>query len=538
MSNEETTIIYGMEARKALLKGIEKLANATRVTLGPCGRNVVLDRHYGSPLITNDGVTIAKEVFLQNPFENMGAMLIKTASTKTNDLVGDGTTTAIVLAQAMIKEGLVSVEAGSSPVFLQAGMQKAGQIVLESIKKQSVPVRDSSDIAKIGSISSGSEEIGDLIANAMEQLPKESIIKVDDSSTMETYAEVLDGLVIDRGYLSPYMITNQKTMEAIIDKPFILITDDKVTNIQDLLPIMEKVRQVGGQLFIVSDGFETEPLAALIVNKMKGRFSCVCIKAPSFGDRRRDLLQDLAIVTGATLVSRELGMLLKDTNIEMLGRAKKILCSKDSTVIIGGMGDKTKLCERIEHVRDELSLAKFDYDQLKLRERLSHLAGGIGVIKVGAATEIEQQEKKLRIEDALHATSAAVREGIVPGGALSFMNAAREVAKLVDTLDGDEKIGARIIKNSLYAPIIQIANNSGLEGKLVLNKVLDLSKKDMRIGFDAKQKKYCNLFDEGVLDPVAVVRVAFENALSVASTVITTETLIAHPIPINEQQEK
>ncbi|MHC1691738.1 MAG: chaperonin GroEL [Sphaerochaetaceae bacterium] len=535
---EDVDMLFGMEARKALLKGIDKLAEATKITLGPCGRNVVLDRHFGSPVITNDGVTIAKEVFLRDPFENMGAMLIRTASVKTNDVVGDGTTTAIVLAQAMIHEGLKNVEAGASPVFLQAGMRKAAKIVIDTIKEMSKPIRDSQDIARIGSVSSGSDEIGLLIANAMEKLPKDSIITVDDSSSMETYSEIVDGMEFDRGYITPHMVTHQKTMEAIMERPLILITDLKITNIQELLPIMEKVCEAGRQFFIISDSIETEPLAALIVNKIKGRFSCVCAKAPSFGDRKRDLLQDFATVTGATVVSQELGMILKDTTLEMLGQADKVVCSKDNTVIIGGKGDKNLIQERINHVRDEMKLVTFDFDRLKLSERLSRLAGGIGIIKVGAATEIEQQEKKLRIEDALHATRAAVQEGIVPGGGLMYLQAAEKIFEYANHLEGEECTGARIVANALQAPLFQIAENAGMEGRVVVKKVMEMSDLETAFGFDAKQKKYCDLLQAGVIDPATVVRVAFENALSVASAVITTESLIAHPVEAKPSMKK
>lgn len=527
---EEAVMLFGQEARAALLKGIDKISDATKITLGPCGRNVVLDRHFGSPVITNDGITIAKEVFLNDPFENMGAMLIKAASSKTNDVVGDGTTTAIVLAQAMIHEGMKNVEVGSNPVFLQNGMQKAARIVTETIKAMSQPVRSNEDIARIGTVSSGSEEIGRLIADAMGKLPKDSVISLDDSSSMETYSEIVNGMEFDRGFITPYMVTNPQAMEAVALQPMILVTDYKITSVQELLPIIDMVIQAGRQLFVVADGIDTEPLAALIVNKIKGRFSCIMAKAPSFGDRKRDLLQDIATVTGATLVSKELGMLLKDTTLSMLGRAEKVVCTKDNTVIIDGKGSKEAINERIEHVRDELKLATFDYDQLKLNERLSRLSGGIGIIKVGAATEIEQQEKKLRIEDAIHATRAAVQEGIVPGGSLAYIKASKEIFRMADLLEGEEQIGARIVGKAMYAPLIQIASNSGFDGVLVLRKVIELSDSNPNMGFDARKKEYSDLLEAGIINPASVDRIAFENAFSVASTVITTESLIAHPV--------
>lgn len=536
MENEKN-IIYGSQARKAILNGVEKLANAVVLTLGPAGHNVILDRHFGTPVITNDGVSIAKEVFLEDPFENMGAMLVRSAATKTNDVVGDGTTTAIVLCHAMIREGLKNVEAGANAVLLKSGMNKAGEIAKNAIKKLSRPVRSSADIMRIGEVSSGDFEIGKLIADALAKLPPDAILTLDDSATSETVVEVVNGMEFDRGYVTPHMVNRPSTMEAVVENPYILITDYKITSIQDILPIMEMVQKKGRQLFIISDGIETEPLAAIIVNQMKGRFRCLLVKAPSFGDRKRDLLTDFATVTGATLVTKETGMIISDTRLEMLGEATKVISTKDNTVIVGGKGDKKDIDERIAHVRDELSLATFDYDIVKLQERLSKLNGGIGIIKVGAATEVEQGEKKLRIEDAIHATRAAQKEGVIPGGSLTFVHAARAVEKFADTLLDDEKTGALIVAKALYAPIKQIADNAGLEGEVVLAKVKEISQVNPSFGFDAKNKKYCNLMEEGVIDPTMVVLTALENAISVSATVMTTESLVAHPVQATNSEQ-
>lgn len=529
MENEKN-IIYGSEARKAIMNGVEKLAAAVSLTLGPAGHNVVLDRHFGTPVVTNDGVTIAKEVFLEDPFENMGAMLVRSASTKTNDVVGDGTTTAIVLCRAMIREGLKNVEAGANAVLLKSGMAKAGKVAEEAIKRLSRPVTSDDDIARIGEISSGSPEIGKLITEALGKLPPDAILTLDDSATTETTVEIVDGMEFDRGYITPHMVNRPSTMEAVVDNPYILITDYKITSIQEILPIMEQVQRKGRQLFIISDGIETEPLAAIIVNQMKGRFRCLLAKAPSFGDRKRDLLMDFATVTGATVVTKETGMILPDTTLEMLGQATRVISTKDNTVIVGGRGNKKDIEERIAHVKDELALATFDYDIEKLQERLSKLNGGIGIIKVGAATEVEQTEKKMRIEDALHATRAAKKDGVVPGGSLAFIHAAKAVEEFAEGLTSDEHTGAMIIAKALYTPIKQIASNAGLEGEVVLTKVKELSAADHDFGFDARNKRYCNLIEAGVIDPTKVVIVALENAVSVSSTVMTTESLVAHPV--------
>ncbi len=536
MKNEKN-IIYGSEARKAIMNGVEKLAAAVSLTLGPAGHNVILDRHFGTPVVTNDGVSIAKEVFLENPFENIGAMLVRSASTKTNDVVGDGTTTAIVLCREMIREGLKNVEAGANAVLLKSGMAKANKVAEQAIKELSRPVSSNEDIARIGEISSGSPEIGKLIADALSKLPKEAILTLDDSATAETTAEIVDGMEFDRGYITPHMVNRPSTMEAVADNPYILITDYKISSIQEILPIMEQVQKKGRQLFIISDGIETEPLAAIIVNQMKGRFRCLLAKAPSFGDRKRDLLIDFATVTGATVVTKETGMILPDTTLEMLGQATRVISTKDNTVIIGGKGNKKDIEERISHVKDELSLATFDYDIEKLQERLSKLNGGIGIIKVGASTEVEQSEKKMRIEDAIHATRAAQKEGIVPGGSLAFIHAADVVEKLAETLNNDEKTGAMIVAKALYAPIKQIARNAGLEGEVVLSKIKELREKDSSYGYDAKNKEYCNLLEAGVIDPTMVVLVALENAVSVSSTVMTTESLVAHPVTPGSNNE-
>jgi chaperonin GroEL len=530
---QKKEILFGFEARQALMRGIDKLADVAKVTLGPCGRNVILDRHFGTPVVTNDGVTIAKEVFLPDMFENMGAQLVRSISSKTNDVVGDGTTTSILLGQSLIREGVKNVEAGNNPVFLRRGMQMASEVAIKAIREMSVPLRSNEDIAKIGAISSGSYEIGTLIADAMSKLPKDAVISVQESNGMDTYCEIVNGMEFDRGYLTPHMVTNPQAMEAVIDNPYILITDYKISNIQDILPILELVVKSGHQLFIVSDGIDTEPLAALIVNKMKGRFSCIAAKAPSFGDRRRDLLQDMATVTGATVISKELGMNLRNTTLEMLGSADKVVCTSENSVIIGGKGKSEDINERIAHVKDELSLASFDYDILKLNERISRLAGGVGIVKVGAPTEVEMQEKKLRIEDALHATRAAVKEGIVPGGGISYLRAGEAVRKFAETLDGEEKTGAMILSNAMVSPLMQIVENSGVNAHQVLYKILEND--NPRFGYDAKKRQFGDLFGLGVIDPTTVVKVAVENAVSLALTVITTESLVAHPVEDKKQ---
>ena len=531
----ENNILFGAEARQALMRGVNKLANVAKVTLGPCGRNVVLDRHFGAPLITNDGVTIAKEIYLKDPFENMGAQLVRSVSGRTNDVVGDGTTTAIVLTQAMISEGLRCVEAGANPVFVREGMQQACTVAKETIRSLARETRGRDDIAQIASISSGSEEIGDIVADAMGKLPKGSIISLDESDTLDTWCEIVEGMQFDRGYMTAHFVTNEKRMEAVLEHPYILLTDRKIVSIQELLPIIEKVVKQGRPLFIVSDGMEKEALAALIVNRMKGKLACACAKAPSFGERRRDLLQDMAVISGGTVISEELGMLLQDTTLEMLGRAERIICTHDTTVIAGGKGDKTAIEKRIARARDELALASFDYDKLKLNDRISNLSGGIGIMHVGAPTEIEMQEKKLRIEDALHATRAAVTDGIVPGGAMSYIHASEAVRKFADTLEGDARTGAMVIATALEKPLIQIANNAGAEGLVIVAGVRE--RMGQRLGYDARGAIYCDLLDKGIIDPVGVACTALENAVSTSSVVITTESIVAELSPENQTKK-
>ena len=535
MKTLDNTILFGSEARSALLRGVNKLSNVARVTLGPCGRNVVLDRHFGTPLVTNDGVTIAKEILLGDPFENMGAQLVRSVSGKTNDLVGDGTTTAIVLSQSMIQEGVRCVEAGANPVFLREGMQKGLQVALEAIRGLSQPVRGREDYARVAYVSSNDREIGDLIADAMEKLPAEGIISLDDSTGMETYCEIVEGMEFDRGYLTPHMVTDPKRMEAVLENPYVLITDWKISSVQDVLPIMEQVVKTGRPLFMVSDKIETEALAAIIVNRIRGKFMMVCAKAPSFGDRKRSLLQDMAILTGGTFVTEELGMLLKDTTLDMLGRCDKVVCTAENSVIIGGKGDKEAIQKRIQHVHEELALAEFDYDIMRLKERLSRLSGGVGIMHVGAPTEVEQQEKKLRIEDALNATQAAKKEGIVPGGGLSLLRAAEKVEAFAGELAGDEQLGAQILARALQAPIRQIARNAAVNGDTVIDRILDQS--EPYWGYDARAKKYCDLVAAGIIDPTGVVCTALTNAVSASSVVVTTESLVAELKPEKEQKQ-
>ncbi len=525
----EQNILVGSEARQALTRGVSQLAEVVKVTLGPCGRNVVLDRHFGTPLVTNDGVTISKEVVLRDPFERMGAQLVRSVSSKTNDVVGDGTTTAIVLAQALIQESVRCVEAGANPVFLRGGMQKALAAALAELRSQARPVSGYEDILRIASISSGSEEIGALIAGAMEKLPPDAVISIDESTGMETWCEVVDGMEFDRGYLSPRMVTDPRRMEAVLEKPYLLITDYKISSIDELLPVMKLVMEQGRPLLVISDGMENEPLAALIVNRMRGKFSCVCVKAPSFGDRRRDLLQDFATVTGGTVVSGELGMPLRKAGLEQLGQADRVVCTSGNTVIIGGKGDPGEIQRRIAHVKDELALAEFDYDKLKLEERLSRLSGGVGVMKVGAPTEVEMQEKKLRIEDALHATRAAVKDGVLPGGGLAYLRAAEAVRRAAGKLSEDERTGALIVAAALQAPTAQIAENAGVKGSVVCTKLLEAG--DWHIGYDALTKQYRDMDEAGIIDPANVVCTALESAVSMASVVVTTESLVAEPVP-------
>jgi len=517
-------IIYGEEARKAIERGVDQLANTVKITLGPKGRNVVIDKKYGTPLVTNDGVTIAKEIELKDPFENMGAQMIKEVSTKTNDVAGDGTTSATVLAQAMIKEGLKNLAAGANPMVMKKGIKKATDAAVFAIKENSQPVSGSKDIARVGTISSGDEVIGTLIAEAMEKVSQNGVITIEESRTAETYSEVVEGMQFDRGYLSPYMVTDADKMEAVLDDALILVTDKKISNIQDLLPLLEQVVKIGRKLLIVAEDVEGEALATIVLNKLRGTFTCVCVKAPGFGDRRKEMLQDIATLTGGQVISADLGGDLKDTTLEMLGQAHQVKVSKENTTIVDGAGNPEEIKVRIAQIEAQLQTTTSDYDKDKLQERLAKLSGGVAVIKVGAATETEMKEKKLRIEDALNATRAAVEEGIVPGGGTAYVAAAKAADKLVADLSGDEKTGASIIANALRVPIMQIAANAGLEGAVILNNVYNNDKANY--GFDAANDEYGDMISLGIVDPTKVCRSALENAASVASMVLTTESLI------------
>uniref|UniRef100_UPI003FF11EFF chaperonin GroEL n=1 Tax=Candidatus Limivicinus sp. TaxID=3030905 RepID=UPI003FF11EFF len=518
-------IIYGEEARKAIERGVNQLADTVKITLGPKGRNVVLDKKFGSPLITNDGVTIAKEIELEDAFENMGAQLIKEVSTKTNDVAGDGTTSATVLAQAMIGEGLKNLAAGANPMVMKKGIQKATKAAVEAVKTASQPVSGSKDIARVGTISSGDEVIGSLIAEAMEKVSQNGVITIEESKTAETYSDVVEGMQFDRGYLSPYMATDMDKMEAVIDDALILITDKKITNIQEILPLLEQIVKAGRKLLIIAEDVEGEALATIILNKLRGTFTCVCVKAPGFGDRRKEMLQDIAILTGGQVISSELGMELKDAQLNMLGQAHQVKVTKENTIIVDGAGDADAIKARTAQIEHQISVTTSEYDKEKLQERLAKLSGGVAVIKVGAATETEMKEKKLRIEDALNATRAAVAEGIVPGGGTAYVIAAKAADKLVSTLEGDEKTGAALIAKALKAPIMQIAANAGLEGAVILNNVYNST--DTNYGFDAANDKYGDMIELGIVDPTKVCRSALENAASVASMVLTTESLVA-----------
>jgi len=517
-------IIYGEEARRALERGINQLADTVKITLGPKGRNVVLDKKFGAPLITNDGVTIAKEVDLEDPFENMGAQLVKEVSTKTNDVAGDGTTSATVLAQAMIREGLKNVAAGANPMIMRRGIQAAVAAAREEIKSISKPVSGNEDIAVVGTISSDDEVIGTLIAEAMDKVGQSGVITVEESKTAETYNEVVEGMQFDRGYVAPYMVTDNEKMEAVLDEPYILLTDKKISNIQDILPVLESVVQSGKKILIIAEDVEGEALATIIINKLRGTFTCVCVKAPGFGDRRKEMLQDMAILTGGQVISSDLGMELKDTTIEMLGSARQVKISKENTIIVGGSGDAQGLKDRVGQIKKEIEATTSEYDREKLQERLAKLSGGVAVIKVGAATETEMKEKKLRIEDALNATRAAVEEGIVAGGGVSFVTAALAVEKLLAKTEGDEKTGVMTVYKALMAPIQQIAENAGLEGAVILENVKNSGKQNY--GFDAKNQVYVDMIQAGVIDPTKVCRSALENAASVAAMVLTTESLV------------
>ena len=518
-------IIYGEEARKAIERGVNQLADTVKITLGPKGRNVVLDKKFGTPLITNDGVTIAKEIELEDAFENMGAQLIKEVSTKTNDVAGDGTTSATVLAQAMISEGLKNLAAGANPMTMKRGMQKATAEAVAAVKAVSQPVSGSNDIARVGTISSGDEVIGSLIAEAMEKVSQNGVITIEESKTAETYSDVVEGMQFDRGYLSPYMATDTDKMEAVIDDALILITDKKISNIQEILPLLEQIVKAGRKLLIVAEDVEGEALATIILNKLRGTFTCVCVKAPGFGDRRKEMLQDIAILTGGQVISSDLGMELKDADLSMLGQAHQVKVSKENTVIVDGAGSAEEIKARTAQIQHQIETTTSEYDKEKLQERLAKLSGGVAVIKVGAATETEMKEKKLRIEDALNATRAAVAEGIVPGGGTAYVLASKAAEKLAVTLEGDEKTGAAIVAKALKAPIMQIAANAGVEGAVILNNVSGSSSSNY--GYDAANDKYGDMIALGIVDPTKVCRSALENASSVASMVLTTESLVA-----------
>ena len=518
-------IIYGEEARKAIERGVNQLADTVKITLGPKGRNVVLDKKFGTPLITNDGVTIAKEIELEDAFENMGAQLIKEVSTKTNDVAGDGTTSATVLAQAMINEGLKNLAAGANPMTMRKGIQKATATAVDAVKEASQPVSGSKDIARVGTISSGDELIGSLISEAMEKVSRNGVITIEESKTAETYSDVVEGMQFDRGYLSPYMVTDTDKMEAVIDDALILITDKKISNIQEILPLLEQIVKAGRKLLIIAEDVDGEALATIILNKLRGTFNCVCVKAPGFGDRRKEMLQDIAILTGGTVISSELGMELKDAQLNMLGQAHQVKVTKENTVIVDGAGSAEEIRARVNQIQRQVESTTSEYDREKLQERLAKLGGGVAVIKVGAATETEMKEKKLRIEDALNATRAAVEEGIVPGGGTAYVIAAKAADKLVSSLEGDEKTGAAIVAKALRAPIMQIAANAGLEGAVILNTVYN--SESSTFGFDAANDQYGDMISMGIIDPTKVCRSALENAASVASMVLTTESLVA-----------
>ncbi|MBQ3058478.1 MAG: chaperonin GroEL [Clostridia bacterium] len=518
-------IIFGIEARKSLQNGVDKLADAVKVTLGPKGRNVVLDKKYGAPLITNDGVTIAKEIELSDPFENMGAQLVKEVSIKTNDAAGDGTTTATVLAQAMINEGMKNVAAGANPMVVKRGMKLAVDTATKTVILNSQKISGTDDIARVATVSSGDEAIGNLIAEAMAKVSADGVITVEESKTAETYSEVVEGMQFDRGYITPYMVTDTEKMEAVLDDALILITDKKISNIQEILPVLEQIVNAGKKLLIIAEDIEGEALSTLIVNKLRGTFTCVAVKAPGFGDRRKEMLRDIAILTGGEVISEELGLDLKETDIASLGRARQVKISKENTIIVDGAGDSRLIGDRINQIKNELAVTTSDFDREKLQERLAKLAGGVAVIKVGAATEIEMRDKKLRIEDALSATKAAVEEGIVAGGGVALVNAINAVDALIETLEGDTKTGAQIVRKSLEAPIRQIAYNAGLEGSIIIDKIITSGK--MNYGFDAYNEVYTDMLEAGIVDPTKVTRSALENAASVASMVLTTESLVA-----------
>ncbi len=529
-------IKYGSEARKALEAGIDKLANTVRVTIGPKGRNVVLSKSFGTPLITNDGVTIAKDVELEDAFENMGAQLVREVATKTNDVAGDGTTTATVLAQAMIKEGMRNLEAGANPIILRRGMKKATEVAVESLKAMSSKVNGKDNIAQVASISAGDDSVGAMIADAMEKVSGDGVITIEESKTMKTELDLVEGMQFDRGYISAYMATDMDKMEAVLDNPYVLITDKKISNIQEILPVLEQIVQSGSKLLIIAEDVEGEALTTLILNKLRGTFNVVAVKAPGYGDRRKEMLQDIAILTGGTVISEELGFDLKETTLDQLGRAKSVKVQKENTVIVDGEGTKEAIESRIGQIKAQLAETTSEFDKEKLQERLAKLAGGVAVIRVGAATETEMKESKLRMEDALNATRAAVEEGIIAGGGSAYIHASKEVEKLVSTLEGDEKTGAKVVLKALEAPLYYIVDNAGLEGAVIINKVKE---SNPGYGFDALHESYVDMVSAGILDPVKVTRTALQNATSVSSTILTTESVVADikedipPMPAN-----
>ena len=517
-------IKYGAEARRALEEGVNKLADTVRVTIGPKGRNVVLDKSFGAPLITNDGVTIAKEIELEDRFENMGAQLIKEVASKTNDVAGDGTTTATVLAQAMVHEGMKNLEAGANPIILRKGMKKATDVAVEAIAKMSSKVKDKDQIAKVAAISAGDAEVGQMVADAMEKVSNDGVITIEESKTMKTELDLVEGMQFDRGYVSAYMATDMDKMEANLDDPYILITDKKISNIQEILPLLEQIVQAGARLLIIAEDIEGEALTTLIVNKLRGTFNVVAVKAPGYGDRRKEMLKDIATLTGGQVISEELGMELKDTTMDQLGRAKSVKVQKENTVIVDGRGDKTAIADRVAQIKAQIDETTSDFDREKLQERLAKLAGGVAVIRVGAATETEMKEAKLRMEDALNATRAAVEEGIISGGGSAYIHASKAVAKAIEELEGDEKTGAKVVLKALEAPLFHISANAGLEGAVIINKVRE---SEVGTGFDALTEQYVDMVENGILDPAKVTRSALQNATSVASTLLTTESVVA-----------
>ena len=517
-------IKYGAEARRALEEGVNKLADTVKVTIGPKGRNVVLDKSFGAPLITNDGVTIAKEIELEDRFENMGAQLIKEVASKTNDVAGDGTTTATVLAQAMVHEGMKNLEAGANPIILRKGMKKATDVAVEAIAKMSSKVKDKDQIAKVAAISAGDAEVGQMVADAMEKVSNDGVITIEESKTMKTELDLVEGMQFDRGYVSAYMATDMDKMEANLDDPYILITDKKISNIQEILPLLEQIVQAGARLLIIAEDIEGEALTTLIVNKLRGTFNVVAVKAPGYGDRRKEMLKDIATLTGGQVISEELGMELKDTTMDQLGRAKSVKVQKENTVIVDGMGDKNAIADRVAQIKAQIEETTSDFDREKLQERLAKLAGGVAVIRVGAATETEMKEAKLRMEDALNATRAAVEEGIISGGGSAYIHASKAVAKAIEELEGDEKTGAKVVLKALEAPLFHISANAGLEGAVIINKVRE---SEVGTGFDALTEQYVDMVENGILDPAKVTRSALQNATSVASTLLTTESVVA-----------